>query len=163
VTFTTELDSERANEVLTAIFDVSVATPELTPRSRETLVDALADGRLVMAFVDGELAGWGLREPLGRNLVELGLTYTKPQFRSEPVLRGVAELLVAPGNSCVLATYEPRIIAYMVRRFGFRQCTLGEIVRRSRGRFLFKRFDRASRAAIRSRLKHRTPHYAILD
>lgn len=163
VTIVTELPAETAANTLSEIHAISTATAELTPRSMAVLERALADGRLVIGFVDGTLAGWGLKEPLGRGVFELGMAYTKPEFRGFPVFVGVTQRLVAPGSTYVFATYDPKAVAYMRRRFGFRETTLGEVVRRSRGRFLLKRLDRASRRSIASRIATLTPKYAILD
>lgn len=162
VTIVTELPAETASTTLAEIHAISTASAALTPRSMEVLTRALEDGRLVIGFVDGTLAGWGLKESLGRSVYELGMTYTKPEFRGHPVFDGVTRRLVEPGATYVFATYDPAIVAYMRRRFGFRESSLGEVLWRSRGRFLFKRLDRASRSSIGARLSVRTPLYAIL-
>lgn len=162
VTVTTHLPRHRRDDLLAEIERESAASAELTPRSRETLERLAEAGDLVVAFEDGVLAGWGIREPLAPGLKELGMVFVKPQFRSAGVFAPLAHRLVEAGFNYVVATYNPAMVRFVQREFGFVPTTLGHVIRRSRGRFLTKRFDRRSRHSIGRRIARSTPLYAIL-
>ena len=163
VTVTTTLPERDAPGILRTILEESTASAELTPRTMAVLAEALADRRLVVAFVDDTLAGWGLRERLAPSIFELGFTYTRPEYRHEPVFRAIAHELVSPPGTYVLATYHPSMLDFLARELGFRETTLGTVVWLSRGRFLTKRLSREARRSIGSRLSTKRPRYGMLE
>lgn len=163
VVVTTTLEPEDVDDVLSEINRISVKTHELTPRSVEALRGLLVQNNLVMVFVDGQLAGWGVREPLARGVFELGMTFVRPEFRSTTAFDRLAHELVSGNRTFLVATYKPELVRYLEREFGFRQSHLTEFIWLSRGRFLSKRLSRESRRAVRSHLKNAKPFYTLKD
>lgn len=65
-------------------------------RESETLPGAYAppEGLLLLAYLDGELAGCGAVRPLGPGVAELKRMWTRPEHRGRGVARAVAEALL---------------------------------------------------------------------
>jgi hypothetical protein len=145
------------------ISEESASVSELTPRSRESLERLARDGNIVIVRVDDELAGWGVREPLGRGVFELGMTYVRPTFRATDAFRRLAAEMVSATDEYLVATYKPELVDFLVREHGFRRSGLVEFVWRSRGSFITKRLDRASCTAVRDHASTGRALYVIRD
>lgn len=163
IAVTTSLPRDRREKILREIDETSQNTPELTPRPISTLRQLAESGNLVAAFTGDELAGWGVREPLGRGVVELGMAYVKPRFRKTNAFELLVRELTNCDEACLFATYLPGLIRYTVREHGFRESSLGEFAIRSRGRFIFNRLSPARRRAVRTHLATARPLYAIRE
>lgn len=149
--------------VLDEVHSVSVNSGQLTPRSPKKLLKLLNDGRLVLAFIDEELAGWLVAERLSPGLSELGMAYVKPEYRNEPVFDALAHRAITDDEAFLFATYNTNMLRYVEREFGFVPVSLWHVVWRSWGLFLLKRLGRDARLSIGNRMKTLQPLFALRE
>lgn len=144
------------------IAETSARAPELTPRSIP-LLRKLAGQRNLAVITRGELlVGWAAVEPLTKNLCEIGLVYVKPEYRRTGAFHQLMNLVASRKEKMLLATYDPALIRYVVRNWRAEQVGLISAIMQSRGKFISKRLNSASRKAVRSKLKKGKPLYAIV-
>ncbi len=159
---TSSLD-DRFDETIDEIERMSLASKELTPRSRARLERAARQGNLVVAFSADTLAGWGIREPVSRNTSELGMTFVKPEYRDTDAFELLARELTNTKRKLVMATYRKDLQQYTIDHLGFKPSDLFEVIKVSRGGFLLKRMNPASRRSIQHRMRDSKPLFAIRD
>ena len=157
----TKLPPSEAESVIAQIQAITANGHELTPRPDEKLRAALNNGELITVYSGLELVGWGLIEPLTKNCSELGLTYIKPSHRGSAAFELLSMRMTAIGGTLLFATYDAGLMSYATRLLGFRPSSLGEFLKVSRGRFVFKRLNRESRKSIRGRMRTAKPLYGI--
>lgn len=159
-----ELDTdENGSVILEKIFEITSAEPRLTPRSLEKLKRLARDKNVLVAYVDGQLSGWAIREPLGGKVYELGLFYVMPQFRSEDVFSHLCPALLSRSGTYIFATYNARLMNLAKQKFGFRETKLVELALKSRGRFITKRLDAESRRSVKEKMRDEKPILAIRE
>jgi hypothetical protein len=161
VTINLHPSAEQLAEALALIEAESFAGNEITPRPVVKLRAASGQGNLILVYSDGTLAGWGLIEPLTRTVSELGMTFVRPQFRNQPVFAAIVAAMDARPETLLMATYHPHLAAFTVKHRGFQYSSLGEFIRVSRGKFLFKRMNSAARSSIKTRRQTSQPIYVI--
>ena len=150
-------------EILEEIHDTALTETKLTPRSVESLRAVALAGDLVILKSDNHLVGWGIREELRPRLKEVGLMFIKTEFRSATSFILLARELANIPDSLILATYDAALIRQAVIEFGFREASLMQVIIASRGRFVTKRLNRSSRAAVSQHTKTGRPLFAIRD
>lgn len=146
-----------ADDILDEIHQVSTSQTSLTPRSIQKLRELNRDGDVLAAFVSGELAGWGLREPLGGSWFELGMLYVKPKFRALDVFLKLCPALVQKPGGYVFATYDKHLRRYALERWDFVDSSIWAVALRTRGRFITKRLDAQSRKSVSQKMKNSKP------
>jgi hypothetical protein len=147
--------------ILEEIHTTALAENSLTPRSVESLRAAAQAGDLVILKNDNQLVGWGIREELRPGLKEVGLMFINPEFRSAASFILLARELANVRDSLILATYDAALIRQAVIEFGFREASLMQVIIASRGRFVTKRLNSSSRAAVAQHTKTAKPLFAI--
>jgi len=147
--------------ILEEIHTTVLAENSLTPRSVESLRAAAQAGDLVILNNDNQLVGWGIREELRPGLKEVGLMFIKPEFRSAASFILLARELANVSDGLILATYDAALIRQAVIEFGFREASLMQVIIASRGRFVTKRLNSSSRAAVAQHAKTAKPLFAI--
>ena len=158
-----QVSAERSPIVLAEVYRVSVESGELTPRSLKKLEKLLKQGRLVLAFIDDQLAGWVVAEKLAPGLSELGMAFVKPEFRNQPVFDALAHRAITNDEAFLFATYNPAMLRYVEREFGFVPVPLWRVALRSWGVFVFKRLGRVARNSVRERMKVSQPLFALRE
>lgn len=151
------------DNVLAEIARTAVTERELTPRPIEDLRAAASRGNIVLLRHDGELIGWAVREVLRPGLSEIGMLFITPAFRTPAAFIRLARELANVPEALILATYDTALVRLAVLEFGFREASLGEVIIRSRGRFLTKRLSAESRLAVREHTRHARPLCAIRE
>lgn len=162
VVATFAIAADKIAETVAEIYNTSLVQPELTPRSKEELLALARGGNLAQVYVDGKLAGWGAFEPLIKNVHEVGLVYIKPEYRTTEVFNALMHVIGVRPEDKVAASYDPAYIRYVVRAWGGKYSSLAEVTWRSRGKFLTKRMNAASRKSIQNRMKDSKPKYVFI-
>ncbi|MFM6980062.1 MAG: hypothetical protein ACKOWE_01490 [Micrococcales bacterium] len=158
-----QLPRETFDKVLDEISFLGGIEEKLTPRTKKYLLKRLHNKQLIMAFEEQALAGWGLVEPLATGVVEIGFLYVKPEFRDTNAFHDLARELVLRKETVLFATYDRKLFDYVRRTYNFKESTLKEFQRLSRGRFVLKRLNLDALRSIGSRLKTTKPIYALLE
>lgn len=148
-------------EILEEIQHTSLIETKLTPRSAESLQLVAHAGDLVILRHENQLVGWGIREELRPGLKEVGLMFIKPDFRSASSFILLARELANVPDALILATYDAALIRQAIIEFGFREASLFQVIVASRGSFVTKRLNRASRTAVAQHTKSAKPLFAI--
>lgn len=158
-----QLPHDNFERLLDEISFIGSAQPELTPRTKKLLLSRLHQRQLIIALENEQLAGWGLVEPVAKNVVELGFLYVKPEFRSTRAFHDLARELVLRPETVLFATYNPKLLNYVKSAYHFSDSSLAEFNRLTNGRFTIKRLNIDALKSIRSRMAKSKPFYAILD
>jgi len=162
ITATFQIEPALISHVVSQIHEVTAAEPGLTPRSIARLTELAQSEKLAVLFADGKLAGWAAVEKLTKNISELGLLYMKPEYRSPENFNALAQLIMNSDDRYLLATYDQILIRYLKTAWHAKSTNLLGATLISRGKFITKRLNRASRNAVRSHLKQGKPLYAIV-
>jgi hypothetical protein len=149
--------------VLAEIHKTSTTEKNLTPRSIESLKVTASQGDLILLKADEALAGWGIREQLQPGLKEVGLMFIKPEYRSALSFIVLARALSNTPDALILATYDPALIRQSVLKFGFREISLFQVVLKSGGKFITKRLNRSSRAAVSEHTRRAKPLFSFRE
>lgn len=163
VNATSSIDPVDLGDVLAEIARFAATEPALTPRPFEDLRAAASRGNVVVLRHDGGLIGWGVREVLRPGLTEIGMMFIKPAFRTPAAFIRLARELANVPEALILATYDSALVRLAVLEFGFREASLGQVIVRSRGRFLVKRLSAESRRAVREHTRTARPLCAIRE
>jgi hypothetical protein len=162
ITATFNIPKEQLVKVVTEIFEVTSKLAELTPRSLDTLTELAKTNALAVVYQGAEIIGWAAVEQLTNTLSEIGMVYIKPEFRSAESFNALMQLVSKRKDNYLLATYDQALIRYVKTVWNAKETNLFGAVIRSRGKFLTKRMNAASRASISSRMKTSKPSYAIV-
>lgn len=149
-------------DLIDEIYKVSLVQPELTPRSKEKLEELARNLNLALVYQNEQLVGWALIEPVGKNLVEVGMLFIKPEARSAAAFADLMSLIAKRREKVIIASYDQKLIRYLVRSWKAKQISLLQVIWLTRGRFILKRLDRNSRTAISRKVKSRKPLYALV-
>jgi len=158
VNATSSIDPADLSDVLAEIARFAATEPALTPRPIEDLRAAASRGNIVVLR-----HGWAVREVLRPGLAEIGMMYIKPAFRTPAAFIRLARELTNVPEALILATYDSALLRLAVLEFGFREASLGQVIMRSRGRFLVKRLSAESRRAVREHTRTARPLCAIRE
>lgn len=134
-----------------------------TPRTIASLVETANRGDLLVVRIADEIIGWGIRENLTENLKEVGLMFIQPKYRSAAAFNLLARALSETPEALVLASYDPALIRHSVVEYGFREVSLITVILRSRGKFLTKRINSASRRAVAAHVQKAKPRFALRE
>ncbi len=149
--------------LIDAIIAVQAADATVAPRSRRWLERAVGKGLVLAAHVDGELAGWALSEPCTRTTTELGGLYVVPAHRDGLVVRELTRAGLALTPRSVVVTMDGRFARWLLADWGFRETTLGGMVRASRGMFLVRRLAPWRLRAAVGHVRAAQPRYLVRD
>jgi len=127
------------DRVVAQILAMAATDEHITARPARSLLRALRDDRLVVAFDDEAVVGWFLSEPCGRGVHELGFIFVDPSARGDAVFIEMLNLALAIEGRAVSVTFRADFARWLIRSKGFRRVTLGEAGRVSRGWFLLRR------------------------
>ena len=136
---TTNPDGHLYEEIADTIVSVCGATPSLTPRTRRSVLASLRRGDISLAYEEDQLIGWLLATPYTSDAQELGMAYVYPEFRGMGILSRLIEPLIDKRPVTIAATYELRLAEMLQTQWSFRQSSLREFSRKTRGAFVLER------------------------
>lgn len=147
-TITTTIDRREYREVAGYMAATMKGVASVTVRPQRVLVRALQHGELALAYDNDHLVGWLLSEPYDSSIQELGMAYIEPNYRNQGILGDMINQLITHRPTTFAITYEPRLVSYLVRRWGFQETTILNIVCLTRCHLIFRRI-RSLRSVVR--------------
>jgi hypothetical protein len=161
VAVTVAVDRAELSNVIGQIRALAAAEPTISPRSASQLRRALVSGRLAVARADGTVVGWFLAESCGSGVPELGFLFVAPEYRDGELFRRMLNLLLLNSPRAVAVTFRPDFALWLRRSFGFRESTLAEVSRATRGTFLLRRLTPPRLLAVAQHTATAKPVYLI--
>ena len=163
ITIKTTIEKTNVESLLNQIYQVCRTDSNLSPRSKEELVNTYNKGRLLIALDNSFVVGWLLRIPHNQKFQELAAGYVIESYRSKGVF---GELLkeafkYAPVSSIVTFNYP--FADYLLNKFGFRKSSLWEAFKLSNGKFLVHRFNINRLKAIKKHYQTSKPIYTLYE
>lgn len=135
--------------------------PNLSPRSLKEISQAYNEKRLLLALDKTKVVGWLLRIPYNSAGQELAAGYVLKAYRSKGVFNKLLKAALEYSSISLVVTFNYPLANYLTQKMGFKNSSLWEAIKISKGTFLLHRLSITRVKAIKKHYQTCTPVYII--
>ena len=163
VSIITKLNKPDLEIVINKIQKACITNPNLSPRTKNELMTACKDKRLIIAINNSSPVGWLLRLPYTNGSQELAAVYVVDSHRSKGIFTKLLKRATKEAKISLLVTFNKQLANYLINKQDFKRSSLWEAVKISKGQFLLDRLNINRLIAIAKHLTRSNPIYLIFN
>jgi len=159
----TSIEKDKLNAIIDQIYNVCRTDPYLSPCSKKELLKAYEKKNLFLAFYKDVVVGWLLKVPFNKSCQELAAGYVIESYRPKGVFNKLLTNALPLSRSSIIVTFNYPFAKYLLWKTGFRNSSLIEAIKLSRGKFIFNRVKIERIKAIYKHYQQNKPIYTIYN
>ena len=163
VSIITKLNKPDLEIVINKIQKACITNPNLSPRTKNELMTACKDKRLIIAINNSSPVGWLLRLPYANGSQELAAAYVVDSHRSKGIFTKLVNEATKQVKVSLLVTFNKKLANYLINKQDFKRSSLWGAVKISKGQFLFDRLNINRLIAIAKHFSKSNPTYLIFN
>lgn len=160
VTIKDRLAEGDVQHLIQAVFEACKSESNLSPRPKKELKKAYDEGRIIIALDHSNLIGWIMLIPYTSDVQELAAGFVVDKYRSQGIFTHLIKKAVLRAQVSLLVTFNKSLYNHLTHE-GFKNSSLWEVIKLSRGKFLLNRLNLERIKAINNHYQANKPKYLI--
>lgn len=161
VTIKNKLVDSEVQPLIQTIYKTCKSESNLSPRPKNELRKAYAEGKILIAVDGSKPVGWLMLLPYTNKVQELAAGFVIDSYRSRGLFTQLIKKAVTHSQVSMLVTFNKSLYSHLINKVGFKYCSFLEAIILSRGKFLLNRLNLERLKTINNHYQTNKPKYLI--